>query len=67
VAQTSPNGIDKEGEMVHGTKSPAPSEREGIKLQNKATDACVKWRDCLCGNVEQFTNKALSGCYSCVQ
>lgn len=43
VAQTSPKGIDEEGETAHGTKSLAPSEREGIKLQNMATDACVKW------------------------
>lgn len=43
VAQASPNGIDKEGEIAHGTKSLAPSEREGIKLQSMATDACVKW------------------------
>lgn len=67
VAQISPNGIDKEGEIAHGTKSLTPSEREGIKLQNMATDAHVKWRDCFCGNAEQFTNKALSVCYSCVQ
>lgn len=39
MAQASPNGIDKEGEITHGTESPAPSEREGKKLQNMAADA----------------------------
>lgn len=29
------------------------------KLQNMVTDACTKWRACLCGATEQYTNNAL--------
>lgn len=35
VAQASPSGVDKEGEIAHGTKPPALSER---KRRNKSSE-----------------------------